>query len=59
MSGECFDAATKAGRVRVLLFACQADIDAGRNVNLRSQTLDALKALRQAVDDAERVLEGL
>lgn len=62
MSGECFDAGIaldKTNRLRVLLFACQRDIDAQRNVVMKEQALKQLKALRQAVDDAQRVLEGL
>lgn len=59
MTSECFDAGVKAGRVRTLLFACQADIDAKRNVVMKDQAIDEANKAIAALQDAVRVLEGL
>lgn len=46
-------------RAPAILRSCQRDIDAQRKVVLKDQALRQIKALREALDAAERVLEGL
>lgn len=58
-AGECFNAATASGKARVLLFACQRDIDAQRNVVMKAQAIDEANKAIAALQDAVRVLEGL
>lgn len=59
MSSECHDAAMLMETVSTLLRACQRDIDAERRVLMKDAALRQIKALREALDAAERVLEGL
>lgn len=49
----------EARRAASYVDSVQRDIDAQRKAVLKDQALKQLKLLREAMDDAQRVLEGL